>query len=65
MADAARAFFDRLAPIGYLESWSGILEERSTRRDLHDRKGIRLFCSRTSALLRQREQEQPGSPSMC
>jgi chemotaxis-related protein WspD len=34
MADAARAFFDRLAPIGYLESWSGILEERGARRDL-------------------------------
>ena len=33
MADAARAFFDRLAPIGYLESWSGILEERGARRD--------------------------------
>ncbi len=34
MAEAARAFFDRLAPIGYLESWSGILEERGARRDL-------------------------------
>ena len=27
MADAARAFFDRQAPEGYLESWSRILEE--------------------------------------
>jgi chemotaxis-related protein WspD len=27
MAEAARAFFDREAPEGYLESWSGILEE--------------------------------------
>ena len=27
MADAARAFFDREAPEGYLESWSRILEE--------------------------------------
>lgn len=34
MAEAARAFFDRLAPVGYLESWSGILEERGARRDL-------------------------------
>ena len=33
MAEAARAFFDRSAPIGYLESWSGILEERGSRRD--------------------------------
>ena len=33
MADAARAFFDRLAPIGYLESWSGILEERTAGGD--------------------------------
>lgn len=34
MAEAARAFFDRVAPSGYLESWSGILEERGVRRDL-------------------------------
>lgn len=34
MAEAARAFFDRLAPIGYLESWSGILEERGGGTDL-------------------------------
>ncbi len=27
MAEAARTFFDREAPAGYLESWSGILEE--------------------------------------
>lgn len=33
MAEAARAFFDRLAPTGYLESWSGILEERGTTTD--------------------------------
>jgi chemotaxis-related protein WspD len=33
MAEAARAFFDRSAPIGYLESWSGILEERGPQPD--------------------------------
>jgi len=33
MAEAARAFFDRSAPTGYLESWSGILEERGSRSD--------------------------------
>lgn len=33
MADAARTFFDRLAPTGYLESWSGIIEERGAGRD--------------------------------
>ncbi len=33
MGEAARAFFDRSAPIGYLESWSGILEERGPQPD--------------------------------
>jgi chemotaxis-related protein WspD len=33
MAEAAWAFFDRSAPIGYLESWSGILEERGSQPD--------------------------------
>jgi len=35
MAEAARVFFDREAPEGYLESWSGILEEPDTTNDSH------------------------------
>jgi chemotaxis-related protein WspD len=35
MAEAARAFFDREAPEGYLESWSGILEEPGTTDNSH------------------------------
>lgn len=33
LADAARSFFDRPAPEGYLEGWSAILEEESAAAD--------------------------------
>ncbi|RLS35409.1 MAG: chemotaxis protein [Planctomycetota bacterium] len=33
MAEAARTFFDRVAPDGYLESWTRVLEEPNAPRD--------------------------------
>jgi chemotaxis-related protein WspD len=36
LADAARTFFDRAAPAGYLESWRAILEEPAAATDNAD-----------------------------